>query len=79
MSAKTPGSAHLEVVSTRVFPAPREGVFEAFSDPEDAGRTELTWRMLFEPHDEPPGLKSLVAAANEQNFDRLEEHLASTP
>ncbi|MEX2546095.1 MAG: SgcJ/EcaC family oxidoreductase [Phycisphaeraceae bacterium] len=138
-----------EIVSARVFNAPRERVFEAFSDPghlsqwwgpkgfsntihefdlrpggawrltmhgpdgadyqnesvfvevvkpekvvfdhcepihrfqmtmtfsQENGRTKLTWRMCFESAQECARVKSLVGEANEQNFDRLEEHLAS--
>lgn len=42
---------------------------------EEAGGTRLTWRMLFEPTDENRQLQKFLAAANEQNFDRLELHL----
>lgn len=44
---------------------------------EQNGRTELTWRMRFESLDEATKLRSFIAAANEQNFDRLEAHLAT--
>ena len=44
-----------------------------------AGQTELTWRMLFDPDSDYDKVKALVAEANEQNFDRLESHLANTP
>lgn len=44
-----------------------------------AGQTELTWRMLFDPDSDYDKVKALVAEANEQNFDRLEAHLANTP
>ena len=143
-------SLRCEVVSTRVFKAPRERVFEAFSDPgqlarwwgprgftnefhefdlrpggrwrftmrgpdgavyriakdfievvrpervvyenldpshrfrmtmtfaERQGGTELTWRMRFELPAEFARVKDLVAAANEENFDRLAAHLAAT-
>lgn len=42
---------------------------------EDQGGTLLTWRMLFEPTEENIELETFLAAANEQNFDRLERHL----
>ncbi len=42
---------------------------------EEAGGTRLTWRMLFEPTEENLQLEKFLAAANEQNFDRLENHL----
>jgi uncharacterized protein YndB with AHSA1/START domain len=142
-------SAIFEIVSTRVFAAPRELVFDAFSNPdhlvhwwgpkgftntfsefalrpggawrfvmhgpdgvdyqnakdfvevvkperivfrhlrpmhqfhmtmtfaERSGKTELTWRMLFESAAETTKLKSFITEANEQNFDRLEAYLAT--
>lgn len=142
-----PTETDLEVVSTRIFSAPRELVFEAFSNPDQLARwwgpegftneltefdlrpggawrfvmhgpdgmdyqmvkdfvevveperivlqhlepmhrflmtmtfeehpagTELTWRMLFESA-ENSNLIGLIAEANEQNFDRLQAHLA---
>jgi len=42
---------------------------------EEDGGTRLTWRMLFEPTEENLQLERFLAAANEQNFDRLEDHL----
>jgi len=137
-----------EIVTTRVFDAPRELVFRAFSDPdhlarwwgpkgftntfhefdmrpggfwrfvmhspdgidyknesvfvevvkperivfrhlkpihvfqmtvifaEQGGKTNLTWRMLLESVAECDRVKAFAVAANEQNFDRLEAHLA---
>jgi uncharacterized protein YndB with AHSA1/START domain len=41
---------------------------------EDGG-TRLHWRMLFEPTEENLQLQKFIAAANEQNFDRLENLL----
>jgi uncharacterized protein YndB with AHSA1/START domain len=35
----------------------------------------LHWRMLFEPTEENQQLRKFIAAANEQNFDRLEDLL----
>lgn len=35
------------------------------------GGTTLTWRMLFDSADEAARVRNFVAAANEQNFDRL--------
>jgi len=144
----TEDSANLEIVSTRMFAAPRELVFEAFSNPdhlahwwgpkgftstfsefdlrpggawrfvmhgpdgvdyqnakdfvevvkperivfqhlrpmhrfqmtmtfaERSRTTELTWRMRFESAAENTKLKEFISEANEQNFDRLEAHLA---
>jgi uncharacterized protein YndB with AHSA1/START domain len=44
---------------------------------ERSGKTELTWRMLFESAAETTKLKSFITEANEQNFDRLETYLAT--
>ena len=142
-------STDREILSTRVFDAPRERVFRAFSDPsllarwwgpkaftntfhefdfrpggawrfvmhgpdgtdyrnatdfievvspervvldhlrpmhrfqmtmtfaEEAGRTRLTWRMLFEFAAELERVRAFIPAANEQNFDRLQALLAT--
>ena len=43
---------------------------------EEADGTRLTWRMQFEPTDANKALARFLAAANEQNFDRLEAVLA---
>ncbi len=43
---------------------------------EHAGSTELKWSMLFESAADYARAKSFIAEANEQNFDRLEAHLA---
>jgi len=42
------------------------------------GKTTLTWRMRFETVAEVARLGDIIAAANEQNFDRLAAHLANT-
>ena len=47
-----------------------------FAPTEDG--TRLTWRMLFEKNAENLKIKAFIAAANEQNFDRLAAVLAST-
>lgn len=44
---------------------------------EQAGTTRLTWRMRFDSASECARVKSFVAVANEQNFDRLAVHLAN--
>lgn len=139
-----------EIVNTRVFAAPRDRLFEAFSDPqqlaqwwgphgftntfeefdfrpggawrftmyaptgeeypnvshfteiveparvvfvheepvhrfqmtllyeEEGNITRLTWRMLFDT-DEGEQMRRFITAANEENFDRLEAHLAKAP
>jgi uncharacterized protein YndB with AHSA1/START domain len=41
------------------------------------GKTRLTWRQRFESPEEWEKVKAFVPAANEQNFDRLEQHLSS--
>lgn len=43
---------------------------------EDAGKTRLTWRMLFETAAECAKVKTYAVEANEQNFDRLAGELA---
>lgn len=42
------------------------------------GKTRLVWSMLFESVEECDKVKAFVFRANEQNLDRLEEHLAGT-
>ncbi len=42
--------------------------------PEDGG-TRLKWLMRFTPNEDNITLKKFIAAANEQNFDRLEAFL----
>ncbi len=44
---------------------------------EFEGKTRLTWRQRFESPEEWEKVKAFVPAANEQNFDRLEEHLGN--
>ncbi len=39
--------------------------------------TALTWRMRFESVEDFQAVKDVVAASNEQNFNRLESHLRS--
>jgi uncharacterized protein YndB with AHSA1/START domain len=41
----------------------------------ESGGTRLHWRMLFEPTEENRELEKFITAANEQNFDRLEQVL----
>ncbi len=40
--------------------------------------TRLTWRMTFDDPGEVQRLGTFIVAANEQNFDRLQAHLAAT-
>jgi hypothetical protein len=42
---------------------------------DHSGKTEITWRMVFESA-QPAKLMAFFAEANEQNFDRLEGYLA---
>jgi len=44
----------------------------------DEQRTELTWRMRFDGDDEARAVREAVLQGNEQNFDRLAEHLGSS-
>lgn len=42
------------------------------------GGTDFTWRMVFASADEFARVQGFIRVANEQNFDRLEAHLAAT-
>jgi hypothetical protein len=42
------------------------------------GKTRVTWRMVFESATECAAMRNFIAAANEQNFDRLAAQLART-
>jgi uncharacterized protein YndB with AHSA1/START domain len=44
---------------------------------EQAGKTKVTFRMLFETVAECEKIKTYAADGNEQNFDRLEAHLVT--
>jgi uncharacterized protein YndB with AHSA1/START domain len=44
---------------------------------EQAGKTKITWRMLFESAAECDRVKKFAVEANEQNLDRLEAELAT--
>lgn len=44
---------------------------------DEAAGTRLTWRMWFDSPAEAERLQPYLAAANEQNFDRLARQLAS--
>lgn len=43
---------------------------------EQAGKTKLTWSMLFDTVEDCDKVKRIVVEANEQNLDRLEAELA---
>jgi len=71
----------------REIVAPERIVFDHVSGPkfqliatlaEEGGKTRLVFRMLFETTAECAKVKGFASAANEQNFDRLEAHLAGT-
>ena len=64
---------------------PERIVFDHVSDPrfqvvatfaEQAGKTELTFRMRFASAAECDKVKAFAVETNEQNFDRLEAQLA---
>ena len=44
----------------------------------DGDSTLLVWRMRFDALEEANRVRSLIAGANEENFDRLEAHLGRT-
>jgi len=54
--------------------APRFLVTVTFT--EHAGKTRLTWRMLFDSVAECDQVRRFAVDANEQNFDRLQAQLA---
>ena len=54
---------------------PRFQVTATFA--EEAGKTRLTFQMLFETAAECAKVKVYAVEANEQNFDRLEAQLAT--
>ena len=54
---------------------PRFQVTATFA--EEAGKTRLTFQMLFETAAECTKVKVYAVEANEQNFDRLEAQLAT--
>jgi uncharacterized protein YndB with AHSA1/START domain len=43
---------------------------------DETGGTRVNWRMLFESAAELAQIRALIVGANEENFDRLEGHLA---
>jgi uncharacterized protein YndB with AHSA1/START domain len=48
----------------------------SFADTSDGG-TSLTWHLRFDSLDEAARVRPFIVEGNEQNFDRLEEHLAT--
>ena len=64
-----------ERIVFRHVSAPRFQVTATFAD--QAGKTKLTWCMLFESVAECDKVKRYAVEANEQNLDRLEAQLAT--
>ena len=58
-------------------PEPKHRFQMTISFADEAGRTLLTWRMLFESEADAATSRDFIAEANEQNFDRLEAQLAT--
>lgn len=46
---------------------------------EQGGCTALVWRMVFDDPAEAERVRAFVVPANEQNLDRLENHLSGKP
>ena len=44
---------------------------------DEGGGTRVIWRMRFDSEEEGQRVRGFIAAANEENFDRLEAELAS--
>lgn len=44
----------------------------------ELGGTRLTWRMVFASAEECAKVRKFIVEGNEQNFDRLAEHLSAT-
>ena len=61
------------IVLVHLRPMHRFELTMTFAD--EAGGTRLSWRMLFDSAEEVERIRPYVPAANEQNFDRLEEQL----
>jgi hypothetical protein len=58
-------------------PDPAHG-FRMFMDFREVSTgAELTWRMLFDSREEAGRVRTIVEAANEQNFDRLADYLST--
>ena len=54
---------------------PTHGFRMTMTYQDEEGGTRLTWRMRFDSAEESAKLRDLIAGKNEENFDRLEEHL----
>ncbi len=46
---------------------------------EQGGRTTLGWRLAFDDPAEAERVRAIVVPANEQNIDRLADHLSGSP
>lgn len=46
---------------------------------DEAGGTRLAWRMRFDSAEHAAEIRDFIAAANEQNLDRLQARLAAMP
>jgi uncharacterized protein YndB with AHSA1/START domain len=64
---------HLERIVFDHISGPKFQVTATFT--EQAGKTKLTFRMLFETSAECERVKVIAVEATEQNFDRLEAEL----
>lgn len=55
--------------------APGHRFLMVMSFADEAGKTRLTWRLVFESAEEAEQARGPISAANEQNFDRLQVQL----
>lgn len=60
-----------------LHPDPQHRFQMAMIFAEEAGKTQLTWRMVFESAAEFERVRGIIPAVNEQNFDRLAAQLAA--
>ena len=68
-----------EIVAPSRLVARHEGSMHDFTmtvllDEAD-GATDMTWMLDFDPNPSNEGLRDIILAANEENFDRLAAHL----
>lgn len=64
------------IVFVHQLPVHRFEMTMTFAD--QAGKTALTWRMIFDSVSDCEPIKRFIVEANEQNFDRLAAHLTQT-
>lgn len=72
----------VEVTEPSRLVARHEGAMHNFLmtvllEPADDG-ANMTWLLDFDPHPSNESLRDIILTANEENFDRLEAHLAAT-